>query len=89
VTQPLLDLATIDRDGAIREAAERTCTRGALLGGALAAIGALALPAAAAAQLAPRHGRGVIRNPVTWRAGNALLPGLRAILRSTPEAGAS
>ena len=44
-----LDLAAIDRDGAVREAAEATSTRAALLGGALAAIGALALPAAAAA----------------------------------------
>ena len=47
-------LSAVDRDGAVREAAEATSTRGALLGGALAAIGALALPAAAAAQLAPR-----------------------------------
>ena len=46
-------LAAIDSDGAVREAAA-TSTRGALLGGALAAIGALALPAVAGAQLAQR-----------------------------------
>ena len=47
-------LAAIDRDGAVREAADATCTRAGLVGGAFAAIGSLALPAVAAAQLAPR-----------------------------------
>jgi hypothetical protein len=54
VSEPRLDLAAIDRDGAVREAAEATSTRAALLGGALAAIGALALPSVATAALAPR-----------------------------------
>ena len=54
MTRPRLDLAAIDRDGAVREAADATSTRAALLGGALAAIGALALPSVAAAAPAPR-----------------------------------
>ena len=48
-----LDLAAIDHDGAVREAAAALTTRGQLLGGVLAAVGALAagfaVPAAAAA----------------------------------------
>jgi Ferritin-like domain len=54
MSEPTLDLAAVDRDGAVRGAAEATGTRAALLGGALAAVGALAFPALASARLASR-----------------------------------
>jgi hypothetical protein len=54
---PSIDLATIDRDGAVREAAA-ALSRGEVLGGALAAVGALGvalgLPAPAFARLTGR-----------------------------------
>jgi rubrerythrin len=53
-----LDIAAVDRDGAVREAAAKLTGRGELLGGAAAAVGmfaaALAFPGAASAQLAAR-----------------------------------
>jgi rubrerythrin len=54
MTGRALDRAAVDRDGAVREAAAAASTRGALLGGTIAALGALAFPALATAQLAPR-----------------------------------
>jgi hypothetical protein len=55
-----LDLAAIDRDGAVREAADAVLSRGKLVAGAAAFLGALALPGVARAQLAPRD-RSVLR----------------------------
>jgi rubrerythrin len=53
-----LDVAAVDRDGAVREAAAALTGRGELLGGALAALGALAaglaFPGAASAKLSSR-----------------------------------
>jgi rubrerythrin len=51
-----LDLAAIDRDGVVREAAAKVSSRGELLGGALAAVGlaVLARPGVAAAGMAKR-----------------------------------
>ena len=60
MSEPRLDLAAIDRDGAVREAAEATSTRAALLGGALAAIGALALPSVATAAALAARDRSVL-----------------------------
>ena len=49
-------LDAVDRDGAVREAAEKVSSRGELLGGALAALGAVALarPGIASAKLTKR-----------------------------------
>jgi ferritin-like protein len=59
-----LDLATLDRDGAVREAAAALPTRGQVLGGARAAAGALAaclvLPSGAFAARVSRHDRSIL-----------------------------
>jgi hypothetical protein len=59
-----LDLATLDRDGAVREAAAALPTRGQVLGGALAAAGTLAaglvLPSGAFAAAVSKHDRSVL-----------------------------
>jgi hypothetical protein len=59
-----IDLAAIDRDGAVREAADAVTTRGQLLGGALAAAGALAagfaVPAAARAAASGTRDRSIL-----------------------------
>jgi hypothetical protein len=57
-TNGALDLAAVDADGAVREAAAKLTDRGELLGGALAGLGALAaalvFPGAASAKLSSR-----------------------------------
>jgi hypothetical protein len=59
-----LDLAAIDRDGAVREAADALTSRGQFVGGALAAAGALAagfaLPTAARAAASEARDRSIL-----------------------------